>query len=69
MIAVECVNRFETHFLNIAADAVQYCKDVGNKNMKVHLDCFHMIREEKKLCGRGKDLRQGLPGVCPCERK
>ena len=54
VIAVECVNRFETHFLNIAADAVQYCKDVGNKNMKVHLDCFHMIREEKKLCGRGK---------------
>ena len=24
VIAVECVNRFETHFLNIAADAVQY---------------------------------------------
>lgn len=51
IIAVECVNRFETHFLNIAEDAVQYCKDVGNKNMKVHLDCFHMIREEKSFSG------------------
>lgn len=54
IIAVECVNRFETHFLNIAADAVQYCKDVGNDNMRVHLDCFHMIREEKSFSGAVK---------------
>ena len=51
VIAVECVNRFETHFLNIAEDAVQYCKDVGYDNMRVHLDCFHMIREEKSFAG------------------
>lgn len=51
IIAVECVNRFETHFLNIAEDAVRYCKDVGNQNMKVHLDCFHMVREEKSFAG------------------
>jgi D-psicose/D-tagatose/L-ribulose 3-epimerase len=51
VIAVECVNRFETHFLNIAEDAVQYCKDVGYDNMRVHLDCFHMIREEKSFSG------------------
>lgn len=50
-ICVECVNRFETHFLNIASDAVQFCKDVGTGNMKVHLDCFHMIREEKSFRG------------------
>ncbi|MDR1438850.1 MAG: sugar phosphate isomerase/epimerase [Clostridiales bacterium] len=53
-IAVECVNRFETHFLNIAEDAIRYCKDVGNANMKVHLDCFHMIREEKSFSGAVK---------------
>lgn len=46
-ICVECVNRFETHFLNIAEDAVKFCKDVGTGNVKVHLDCFHMIREER----------------------
>ena len=48
VIAVEPVNRFETHFLNIAEDAVKYCKDVnggGVGNVKVHLDTFHMIRE------------------------
>ena len=54
ILAVECVNRFETHFLNIAADGVQYCKDVGMPNIKVHLDCFHMIREEKSFAGAVK---------------
>jgi D-psicose/D-tagatose/L-ribulose 3-epimerase len=51
LICVECVNRFETHFLNIAEDAIKFCKDVGVDNMKVHLDCFHMIREEKSFAG------------------
>lgn len=50
-ICVECVNRFETHFLNIAEDAVRFCKEVGTGNVKVHLDCFHMIREEKSFAG------------------
>ena len=76
IIAVEPVNRFETHFLNIAEDAVQYCKDVGNANMKVHLDCFHMIREEKsfsgavRLCGKEylgyvhvNENDRGIPGT------
>jgi len=76
VIAVECVNRFETHILNIAADAVQYCKDVGYDNVKVHLDCFHMIREEDsfekavKTCGKEYlgyvhvcESQRGIPGT------
>jgi D-psicose/D-tagatose/L-ribulose 3-epimerase len=75
-ICVECVNRFETHFLNIAEDAVRFCKDVGYDNMKVHLDCFHMIREEKsfsravKTCGKEylgyihvNENDRGIPGT------
>jgi len=46
VIAVEPINRFETHFLNTAEDAVKYCKDVGTDNIKVQLDSYHMIREE-----------------------
>jgi D-psicose/D-tagatose/L-ribulose 3-epimerase len=46
VIAVEPVNRFETHFLNIFEDGVRYCQDVGTGNVKVHPDTFHMIREE-----------------------
>ena len=76
VIAVECINRFETHFLNIASDAVRYCQDVGIGNMRVHLDCFHMIREEKsfagavKTCGRRylgyvhvNENDRGIPGT------
>jgi D-psicose/D-tagatose/L-ribulose 3-epimerase len=54
IIAVEPLNRFETHLLNIAEDAVQYCKDVGTGNVKVHLDTFHMIREEDSFSGAVK---------------
>ena len=56
-IAVEAINRFETHFLNTAEDAVKYCEDVGMDNVKVHLDTFHMNIEETdfteavKTCG------------------
>jgi D-psicose/D-tagatose/L-ribulose 3-epimerase len=45
-LAVEPINRFETFFLNTAADAVRFCRDVGEPNVKVHLDTYHMIREE-----------------------
>lgn len=71
IIAVEPVNRFETHFLNIAADAVEYCKDVGFDNVKVHLDSFHMIREEKSFRGAvetcGRDFL-GYVHVCENDR-
>jgi D-psicose/D-tagatose/L-ribulose 3-epimerase len=76
IIAVEPVNRFETHFLNIAEDAVKYCKDVGTGNVKVHLDSFHMIREElsftKAVHACGKEYlgyvhvcenNRGIPGT------
>ncbi len=76
VIAVEPVNRFETHFLNIAEDAVKYCKDVGTDNIKVHLDTFHMIREELNFtkavetCGKKYlgyvhvcENNRGIPGT------
>ena len=71
VIAVECINRFETHFLNVAEDAVSYCKDVGIDNMKVHLDSFHMIREELSFRGAvetcGKEYL-GYVHVCESNR-
>jgi D-psicose/D-tagatose/L-ribulose 3-epimerase len=76
IIAVEVVNRFETHFLNIAEDAVRYCDDVGTGNVKVHLDTFHMIREEESFtkavetCGKEYlayvhtcENNRGIPGT------
>ncbi|MDQ0204862.1 sugar phosphate isomerase/epimerase family protein [Pectinatus haikarae] len=75
-ICVEPVNRFETHFINIAEDGVKYCQDVGTGNMAVHLDCFHMIREEEsytkavEICGvkylgyvHVCESNRGIPGT------
>jgi D-psicose/D-tagatose/L-ribulose 3-epimerase len=76
VLAVEPVGRFESHFLNIADDAVRYCKEVGTGNVKVHLDCFHMIREESNFtkaveaCGKEYlayvhvcENNRGIPGT------
>jgi D-psicose/D-tagatose/L-ribulose 3-epimerase len=76
VLAVEPVGRFESHFLNIADDAVKYCKAVGTGNIKVHLDSFHMIREELsfreavRTCGKEYlgyvhvcENNRGIPGT------
>jgi D-psicose/D-tagatose/L-ribulose 3-epimerase len=41
------VNRFETYFLNTADDAIKLAKEVGEPNVGVLLDTFHMNIEEK----------------------
>jgi len=46
-LCVEPLNRFETYFLNIYADVVTLCKEVGSPNLKVHVDTFHANIEEK----------------------
>jgi D-psicose/D-tagatose/L-ribulose 3-epimerase len=48
-VAVETLNRFESHFLNTAADACRFVDAVGLPNARVHLDTFHMLREEDDL--------------------
>jgi D-psicose/D-tagatose/L-ribulose 3-epimerase len=76
ILAIEPVNRFETHFINIAEDAVKYCQEIGTGNVKVHLDSFHMIREESgfakavETCGKEYlgyvhvcENNRGIPGT------
>jgi D-psicose/D-tagatose/L-ribulose 3-epimerase len=76
ILAMEVLNRFESHFLNTADDAVRYCKEVGTGNVKVHLDTFHMIREETSFkdaveaCGKEYlgymhvcENNRGIPGT------
>ena len=46
-LALEPLNRFETDFLNVCADAVRLIEDVGSPRLKIHLDTFHMNIEEK----------------------
>jgi D-psicose/D-tagatose/L-ribulose 3-epimerase len=46
-ICIEPLNRFETDFLNTCDQALKLVRRVGAKNVKVHLDTFHMNIEEK----------------------
>jgi len=68
-LAVEPVNRFESHLINIAADAVRFCKDVGRPNVKVHLDTFHMIREEDSFVGSVQECGSYLGYIHACENQ
>ncbi|HTX34051.1 MAG TPA: sugar phosphate isomerase/epimerase family protein [Bryobacteraceae bacterium] len=58
-IAVEPLNRFETYFLNTAADAVRLAGEVGHPNVGVLFDTFHANIEEK-------DVAAALISVAGC---
>jgi D-psicose/D-tagatose/L-ribulose 3-epimerase len=69
ILGIEPVNRFESHFINIAADAVKFIRDVGRPNVKVHLDTFHMIREEDNLVEAVRTADGLLGYVHACENQ
>jgi D-psicose/D-tagatose/L-ribulose 3-epimerase len=48
-IAIEPLNRFETFFLNTAADAVRFCAEVGRPEVGILFDTFHANIEEKDV--------------------
>jgi len=45
-IGIEPINRYRTYLVNTAEDAVKFVKDVGERNLGVHLDTYHMNIEE-----------------------
>lgn len=76
VLAPEVINRYVTHILNTAEDGVRYCRDVGMDNVKVHLDSFHMMIEERSMseairtCGQKYlgyfhtcENHRGIPGT------
>jgi len=70
VLAVETLNRFESYFINTAADALRFVREVGLPNAKVHLDTFHMIREEDDWGAaiRGCGDRLGYFHACGSQR-
>lgn len=48
-LAVEVLNRFETHFLNTTADALGLLAAVDHPAVGLHLDTFHLNVEEKSI--------------------
>lgn len=48
-LGIEPCNRYETHLLNTAAQAVAMLERIGEPNVTIHLDTYHMNIEEKGL--------------------
>ncbi|MDO4583466.1 MAG: sugar phosphate isomerase/epimerase family protein [Planctomycetia bacterium] len=48
-MALECVNRFETYFINCIADGLKFIRTVDHPHYKLMFDTFHANIEEKSL--------------------
>ena len=66
-IAVEPLNRFETFFLNTAADAKRLCEEVAHPNIGVLYDTFHANIEEKNQADAIRLLGKHIFHVHTCE--
>jgi D-psicose/D-tagatose/L-ribulose 3-epimerase len=66
-VAVEPLNRFETFFLNTAADALRLCEDVAHPRIGVLYDTFHANIEEKNQAAAIRLLGKHIFHVHTCE--
>jgi sugar phosphate isomerase/epimerase len=48
-LSVEAINRYETNFLNTAAETAAFISEVGSPLVGMHLDTFHMNIEEVSI--------------------
>lgn len=74
-LGLEPCNRYETHLINTAEQAVRLIERIGEPNVMIHLDTYHMNIEEKGFShgirAAGKHLRyihlsesdRGVPGT------
>jgi D-psicose/D-tagatose/L-ribulose 3-epimerase len=47
LLAVEPINRYETFLVNNVDQGLRFVSDVGSRQVKLHLDTFHMNIEER----------------------
>jgi D-psicose/D-tagatose/L-ribulose 3-epimerase len=66
-MAIEPLNRFETYFLNTAADAAALMSEVGHPNIGVLFDTFHANIEEKSIADGYRTVGKYLKHVHTCE--
>jgi D-psicose/D-tagatose/L-ribulose 3-epimerase len=66
-LAIEPLNRFETFFLNTAADAAALCAQVAHPNVGILFDTFHANIEEKNIAAGYLTLGEHLRHVHTCE--
>ncbi len=66
-MAVEPLNRFETYFLNTAADAVRFIEEIGSERIGILLDTFHQNIEDKDVADAYRTCGKHLMHVHTCE--
>jgi D-psicose/D-tagatose/L-ribulose 3-epimerase len=66
-IAIEPLNRFETYFLNTAADAVKLCDEINHPRIGILFDTFHANIEEKDIADGYRTVARHLKHVHTCE--
>lgn len=66
-LAIEPLNRFETFFLNTAADAARLCDEVNHPNVGILFDTFHANIEEKNIAEGYRICGKHLKHVHTCE--
>ena len=66
-MAIEPLNRFETYFLNTAADAVRLAAEIGHPQVGVLFDTFHANIEEKDIGAGYRTIGKHLKHVHTCE--
>lgn len=59
-VFLEAINRYETNFLNTAAETLNFLTRFNTPHLKVHLDTFHMNIEEVDLDETLKKTREAL---------
>lgn len=66
-IAMEPVTRYESYLLNTAEEAVKLVDMIGEPNVFVHLDSYHMNVEEKNFYEAVKTAGKKLSNFHMCE--
>ena len=66
-VALEPVNRYETYLLNTSEQALQLKAMIGEPNIKIHLDTYHMNIEEKSFYDAVMQAREHIVHLHLCE--
>lgn len=61
VIGIEPVNRYETFLINTCEQALRLLEMIGEDNVKIHLDAYHMNIEEN---GFYTPTKKALPYLC-----
>jgi D-psicose/D-tagatose/L-ribulose 3-epimerase len=67
IFAIEPLNRFETYFLNTAADAARLSEEIGHPHIGILFDTFHANIEEKDIAAGYRTVGAQLKHVHTCE--